>query len=63
MKVLYNRDLEARFNCSDTKVWRLRKDDPDFPAPGYIGSRPFWTEQQIDDYIAIKMSQREPVAA
>ena len=40
----------AALNCSRWKLWRMCKDDPDFPKPREIAGKNQWTQQEIEDY-------------
>jgi prophage regulatory protein len=46
---------------SDTHIWRLVRAGR-FPKPVKIGNRNHWVEQEIDQYIADKLMQRDGVA-
>jgi prophage regulatory protein len=43
---------------SDTHIWRLIRAG-DFPKPVKIGARLHWSEDEIDQYIANKLAQRD----
>lgn len=39
---------------SEATLFRLRKNDPDFPAPIMMGKTPMWIEDEIDQYMEKK---------
>jgi predicted DNA-binding transcriptional regulator AlpA len=47
---------------SDTSIWRMIRDGK-FPKAVKIGNRNHWSEDEIDQYIADKLAQRDRVAA
>jgi predicted DNA-binding transcriptional regulator AlpA len=56
---LFNRaELGAVINCSRQKVYDLEQNDPDFPAPIYIGTTPLWLETEVAVYIQRKADAR-----
>jgi prophage regulatory protein len=59
MKLLDFDGLDAKgIRFSDTHIWRLIRSG-DFPKPVKIGSRLHWVEEEIDQYIADKLTQRD----
>jgi prophage regulatory protein len=62
MKLLdYEALAEKGIKFSDTHIWRLIRAG-DFPKPVKIGARQHWSEDEIDQYIADKLAQRDEVA-
>jgi prophage regulatory protein len=53
---------ERGIKFSDTHIWRLIRAG-DFPKPVKIGNRNHWAEEEIDQYIADKVAQRDGRAA
>ena len=63
MKLLDYEDLAAKgIKFSDTHIWRLVRTG-DFPRPVKIGKRNHWVEDEIDQYLADKIAQRDAVAS
>lgn len=59
MKLLdYDALADKGIKFSDTHIWRLIRAG-DFPKPLKIGNRLHWVEEEIDEYIANKLAQRD----
>jgi predicted DNA-binding transcriptional regulator AlpA len=65
MRILRYADLKDRGVCgSRTSLFRLREDDPTFPAPVAIGGGIGWIESEIDAWLAARprIAKREQVS-
>lgn len=63
MRLLDFASLDAKgIKFSDTHIWRLIRAG-DFPKPVKIGNRLHWVEEEIDEYIADKLAQRDKAVA
>ena len=47
-------------NCSEMKIWRRSKDDPDFPKPLYMSRRKLWWLSKIIQYERVLESRGAP---
>lgn len=50
---LTNPELCALLRCSQTTLWRLRRDVPGFPQPSRLRRRLLWTPEQVAQAIAL----------
>ncbi len=39
--------------CSQTTLWRLRRDIPGFPQPRRLGRRLLWTGEHVEQAVAL----------
>jgi len=39
--------------CSQTTLWRLRRDIPGFPQPRRLGRRLLWTSEHVEQAFAL----------
>jgi|GEM_PF-2656344 len=51
-------DVATYLRMSVSKVWRLRRKDPDFPQPIKIGGSSRWDPVEIDSFIEAYKAQR-----
>jgi prophage regulatory protein len=59
MKLLDYADLKAKgIRFSSTQLWRLMQAGK-FPRQIKIGSKNAWLEQEIDDFIAARVAERD----
>jgi prophage regulatory protein len=59
MKLLDLDGLDAKgIRFSDTHIWRLIRAGG-FPKPVKIGNRLHWLEEEIDEYVAAKLLERD----
>jgi prophage regulatory protein len=59
MKLLDRAGLKAKgINFSATQIWRLMAAGK-FPKQIKIGSKNAWVEQEIDDFIAARVAERD----
>jgi len=50
---LTNAEFCQLLRCSDTTLWRMRREIPGFPQPHQFGRRLLWTREQIEQAIAL----------
>ncbi len=50
---LTNSELCALLRCSQTTLWRLRRDVPGFPQPSRLRRRLLWTPEQVAQAVAL----------
>jgi predicted DNA-binding transcriptional regulator AlpA len=63
MKLIDSEGLKEKgINFSGTHLRRLINSG-NFPPPMKIGCRDHWSEEEIDEYIANKLAQRDHAAA
>ncbi len=48
---LTNAELCQLLRCSQTTLWRLRRDTPSFPQPCRLGRRLLWSREQVEQAI------------
>lgn len=46
-------ELCQLLRCSQTTLWRLRRDVPGFPQPGRLRRRLLWTPEQVSQVVAL----------
>lgn len=66
MENISSRALPTRGVCSKvgrkkTWLWDRVRNDPTFPKPRYMGSRPFWLEDELNVWLATRPLHREEV--
>ena len=52
------RAVQRSLNCCRTSVYKLLREDPDFPAPITIGTKLTWFLDEIEDYKATRPRRR-----
>lgn len=50
---LTNAELCQLLRCSQTTLWRLRRDTPGFPQPCRLGRRLLWNRAQVEQAIGL----------
>ena len=50
---LTNAELCQLLRCSSSTLWRMRRDIPDFPKPHQFGRRLLWTQEHVEQAIAL----------
>ncbi|EME9746282.1 helix-turn-helix domain-containing protein [Pseudomonas aeruginosa] len=50
---LTNAELCQLLRCSQTTLWRLRRDIPGFPQPCRLGRRLLWNREQVEQAVGL----------
>jgi prophage regulatory protein len=64
MKILDRADLEARgIKYSPSQLWRKERDGSFPRSVRFSGVRKGWAENEIDDWLAARLAERDETAA
>lgn len=55
---LTNKEFCALLRCSTITAWRLRRDEENFPKPGYLGRRLRWNQEHVKQALAFVNTQQ-----
>lgn len=59
LRVLPVKGVCSKVGRKKTWLFERLREDPDFPRPRYLGSRPVWFEHELDAWLAERPFTRE----